>query len=633
VVRRSFVGVLNRCRGDHSEGGKEHAGKQQNAGWNPANHKIYSALNPAEPDAPSVKTLLKNYGPVVWITGRQGDKILLAMRWATAGRSQLVLALLLAVALLPAVVLVYLQYKTLSRVEEQTRQAFLGNVRQALIGARVESENDFTQWLTTTMTGTENHGWLQRRQLDRIQDLAELAKRICPHLSLFFAYRTPPKGRPEVFVFRPAPDRRHMFRIDGDAAAADIPALVATIQENPKTLFYSVYGDLDGERHQLFIHRVDREENVRRPDGTISNEHFEKLGYYGFAIPTRVLAQDYFPALLRKHLARLASTDEKPLGAEAVGGVFDETGKQLFASKAGVAGPFTVREHLDRQKGVLPGWTIQAGFPSHALGHYARSQFLRGLGVTLGITAVMLVAIGFIGVTAAREMRLSRAKSEFVANVSHELKTPLSLIRGFAETLHLNRLSNPADREEYFRIIESEILRLSIMIDKILELSKIEVGIKRYHPEMTDLGAVVDETLHHFSYELEKKGFKLEREIEEPRPVAPVDRQALSQALLNLLSNAVKYSDSHRYIGVRVARRNGHVEVSVSDRGIGIPRDEQGRIFEKFYRVDSHAAGKTAGAGLGLALVKHFAEGHGGAVNVDSVPGEGSTFTIVLPAA
>ena len=554
------------------------------------------------------------------------------MHWTTAGRSQLVLALLLAVALAPAALLAYLQYKSLSQVEDQTRQAFLGNLRQALIGARVESENDFAQWLTTTMSGTENHDWLARRELDRVQVQAEVARRICPYISLFFAYRTPVRGKAEAFVFRPGPDHRHFFLEEDDGARPEIPALIASIQETPKVLFYTVYGNIDGERHQIFVHRVDREENGLSASQVPADKlPLEKIGYYGFAVPTRVLAEAYFPALLRKHLSRLASTDGKPLGAEPVGAVFDETGKQLFASKSGVVGTFVVREYLDRQAGVLPGWTLQAGFPGHALGLYARSQFMRGIGVTLGITAVMLVAIGFIGVTAAREMRLSRAKSEFVANVSHELKTPLSLIRGFAETLHLNRLSSPGDRDEYFRIIESEILRLSIMIDKILEFSKIEVGLKRYHPEMTDVGAVVEETLRHFSYELEKGGFQLERQIEDPHPVAPVDRQAFSQALLNLFSNAVKYSEAERYIGVKVARNNGHVEVAISDHGIGIQPSDQQRIFEKFYRVDSGAA-KTAGAGLGLALVKHFTQGHGGAISVSSTPGVGSTFTLVLPA-
>lgn len=539
------------------------------------------------------------------------------MWWRTAEASRTLLALLIVVALVPAGVLAYLQYKSLAQVEEQTRQARLGNLRQALVGVRVESENDFAQWLRTSLAGAENHDWLAKRELLRIQELAEIARKICPHLTLFFASRNRPGRTPEVFIFRPGPDRR-MHSNDADAAGPGIPPVVVDLPPAPASSFHTAYADLDRDRHQVFIHRVDL-------DGKV-------VGYYGFGIPTRLLAQDYFPALLQKHLSRLVSTGGQPLGSGPVAAVFDETGKQVCVTPAGAGTRFAVREQLDRQNGVLPGWTIRAGFDGDAVDRRARSQFYRGIGVTVAIFAVMLLAIGYIGITAAREMSLSRAKSEFVASVSHELKTPLSLIRGFAETLHLNRLGNPSDREEYFRIIESEILKLSMMIDRILEFSKIEVGLKSYRPEPADVGSLVEETLAHFSYELERGGFTLERQVEEPPPHAQVDPQGFSLALLNLVSNAIKYSDQERHIGVRVARHNGHVEVSVSDHGIGIPRNEHHRIFEKFYRIGSGPVTKAKGAGLGLALVKHFAEAHGGQVRVASAPGRGSTFTIVLPA-
>jgi signal transduction histidine kinase len=525
--------------------------------------------------------------------------------------------LLMAVALIPAGILAYLQYRSLAQVEEQTRQAFLGNLTQALVGVRVESENDFAQWLRTALAGAENHDWLAQRDLPRIQELSEIARKSCPHLTLFFACRLPAGAVPEVFVFRPGPDRR-MRGNESDAAAQNVPSLVAPVPPPPAPSFHTAYAVLDGDRHQVFLHRVDLNGKV--------------IGYYGFGIPTRLLAQDYFPALLQKHLARLASTGAQTLGSGPVAAVFDETGKAVCSLPNSGGAAFEVREQLDRQNGVLPGWTIRAGFNGDALVRHARADFLRRIAMTLVIFAIMLVAIVYIGVTAAREMRLSRAKSEFVASVSHELKTPLALIRGFAETLHLNRLGSPKDREEYFQIIENEILKLSMMIDRILEFSKIEVGLKRYHPEPADVTHLVEESLTHFSYELERSGFRLERRFEEPPPRAPVDPQGFSLALLNLVSNAIKYSDQDRHIGVAVARSNGFVEVSVSDHGIGIPRGEQDRIFEKFYRIGSGPVAKTKGAGLGLALVRHFAEAHGGAVRVASAPGQGSTFTISLPA-
>jgi two-component system phosphate regulon sensor histidine kinase PhoR len=168
------------------------------------------------------------------------------------------------------------------------------------------------------------------------------------------------------------------------------------------------------------------------------------------------------------------------------------------------------------------------------------------------------------------------------------------------------------------------------MIDTILDFSKIEVGLKRYRPETVDLGSVIEKTLAHFSPELEGRSFAIQSQIETPLPPARVDPQAFSQALLNLLSNAVKYSGDDRTILVKAAQSDGHVEVTVSDRGVGIPKWEQERIFNSFYR-GSQTAAQIPGAGLGLALVKHFANAHGGAVTVTSVPGGGSSFAILLP--
>jgi two-component system phosphate regulon sensor histidine kinase PhoR len=194
----------------------------------------------------------------------------------------------------------------------------------------------------------------------------------------------------------------------------------------------------------------------------------------------------------------------------------------------------------------------------------------------------------------------------------------------------LNRFGTPSQREDYFGIIEAEIQRLSDMIDTILDISKIEVGLKRYRPESVDVGELIEETLAHFGPELERRSFAVNRQIEPSLPLARVDPQAFSQALVNLLSNAVKYSGADRTIVVKAAQNNGQLEVSVSDQGLGIPTWEQERIFDCFYRA-TNTSTHVPGAGLGLALVKHFASAHGGVVTVTSAPGRGSCFAILLP--
>ena len=544
-------------------------------------------------------------------------------------RSRLILALLVAVAFAPASALVYLQYRSLSQIQDQMHQALFANLQQALLGARIEAQSDILGWYRRALLGPEIHQYLRDKDLQKMEYVAETARRICPEMGIFFGYRLRPGQDPEVFVFRPGRNtgglQTRMDLSGGDPVEPAIRALIAAIPQTRSHTFRS-FQDFDGERQQVFLHLVDDD-----PDVPKTPQHKNKIGYYGITVPARALATEYFPKLLHKHLARIdASRGEIP-GNEAVGAVFNESNLQVSTSNPGLKSTFPVRERvIEEPKDILEGWTMGAGFPVGALDSSDRTRFARGLALVLVISVLLFAAIVTLGITTAREMEFSRAKTEFVAGVSHELKTPLSLIRGFVETLRLNRLGDPSQREEYFGIIDTEILRLSNMIDRILEMSKIEVGLKQYQPETVDVANLIDDTLAAFSNELDRESFLLERRIEEPLPLAQIDPHAFSQALLNLLSNAVKYSGTDRRILVQAARRNGHLEVSVTDHGIGISKREQNRIFDRFYRA-GNTASRIAGAGLGLALVKHFANAHGGDVTVSSSSGNGSCFAILLP--
>jgi len=547
------------------------------------------------------------------------------MRRVKSRRSGLVLALLLTAAFVPASALVYLQYRSLSQVHRQTRQGLFANLQQALIGARIEAGNDFFQWPRLALQGQNIHPWLQRRDARRMRGVAEATRRVWPEISLFFGYRNPPGSRPEVFIFRPIGHWGMEFS-KADAAEPEVRKLIPALVETTSH-WYAAYTDFAGERQQVFLHLVDAD--PIEPKGP----HTGKIGYYGFAVPARVLGAQYLAGLLRKHLAGLTINPDHLPGGEAVGAIFDEGGVQRGTSTDRIGSTLPVRETLiENQPGILPGWTMRAGFPEGALSRFDRTQLTRGITIELAVTEKRALREASLGITTARQMQLARAKSEFVASVSHELKTPLSLIRGFIETLHLNRVSSSSQREEYFGIIETEIERLSNMIDRVLEMSKIEIGLKRYQPEMVDVASLIDDTLTHFAQEFERGSFTLERRIEKPLPAARVDPQAFSQALLNLLSNAVKYSGNDRRITVGAAQRNGSLEISVLDRGVGIPKREQSRIFDRFYRARATSAA-AEGAGLGLALVKHFASAHGGEVTVTSEPGKGSRFAILLPVA
>ena len=230
-----------------------------------------------------------------------------------------------------------------------------------------------------------------------------------------------------------------------------------------------------------------------------------------------------------------------------------------------------------------------------------------------------------------RELRLAEMRSQFVSSVSHELKTPLTAIRMFAETLRMGRSPDPQTQAEYLETIVNESERLTRLLNNVLDFSKIEQGKKIYHPEMTFLPEIVQAAARAMQYPLAQQGFELRVNVENGLPPVRVDPDALQQAILNLLTNAMKYSGESRQIDLRLRTQDSRAVIEVSDRGVGIASTEQARIFEKFYRAPTRENQLIAGTGLGLALVEHIAKAHGGHVSVRSAPGEGSTFSIHLP--
>jgi signal transduction histidine kinase len=230
-----------------------------------------------------------------------------------------------------------------------------------------------------------------------------------------------------------------------------------------------------------------------------------------------------------------------------------------------------------------------------------------------------------------RDLHVAEMRSQFVSSVSHELKTPLTSIRIFAETLLLGRASRAETRHEYLETIVNETERLTRLINNVLEFSKIEQGTKTYRLAPQSVAEIIEGAAKVMEYPLAQEGFELRRNLEPSVPSLPVDRDAIQQAVLNLLSNAMKYSGDSRTIELALSSTPREVHISVSDRGCGIPESEQGRVFQKFYRSASAERQHIPGTGLGLTIVEHVAAAHGGRVSVASQVGHGSTFSIVLP--
>jgi signal transduction histidine kinase len=311
--------------------------------------------------------------------------------------------------------------------------------------------------------------------------------------------------------------------------------------------------------------------------------------------------------------------------------VVDEQGRPVWAP-ASLKGAERLLSVAFRD--ALPNWQLAVYQPAgNAPREAVRRQVTIFMAAFVVLCAVIVAGIVVTWRLMRRETEMARLKSDFVANVSHDLKTPLSVIRMFGETLEMGRVSDEPRRQEYYRVITREAERLSRLIDNVLDFSRIESGRRRYDIVPTVVEPLVRETLEAFAYPLAQQAFKVEVTIAPDLPEVPMDPEAVGQALANLVDNAIKYSAEDRVLTVQAYREGDGLVLVVADHGIGIPRAEQARIFDKFYRAGRSETQGRRGSGVGLALVRHVAEAHGGSVTVASAPGEGSRFILRLPLA
>jgi signal transduction histidine kinase len=229
----------------------------------------------------------------------------------------------------------------------------------------------------------------------------------------------------------------------------------------------------------------------------------------------------------------------------------------------------------------------------------------------------------------SRDRRLNQVRADFVNGVTHDLKTPVTIMRLYGETLLRQRDLPENDRRNFYRVISRESARLGRLVDQVLTFSQVERGDIRYDLQPVDPAPIISGVVDDYSDWLEHAGFEVSRDLPPSMPLVPMDAAAASQAVINLLDNAVKYSGASRVIGVRLAACGAHVTFEVEDHGVGIPIAEQARIFDRFHRA-ANETGK-GGSGLGLFMVKHIMDGHGGRVNVESEPGRGSRVRLTFP--
>jgi signal transduction histidine kinase len=274
-------------------------------------------------------------------------------------------------------------------------------------------------------------------------------------------------------------------------------------------------------------------------------------------------------------------------------------------------------------------WTLEVFSSGDSPTSSRRRPLLAWVAGILGL--VWLTGAAFIVRAISREARVSRLQSDFVAAVSHEFRSPLSSLCQISEMLSADRFDSKDRRRHAYGVMARESERLRRLVESLLDFQRFETGAAVYHRESLEIGSFLKSVVADFQERLAGSGYSIELQAPESPTYVKADAEALSRALWNLLDNAVKYSPECRTVWVDAERDQHRVSVAVRDRGIGIPLREQREIFQKFVRGADSKARRIKGTGIGLAMVRHIVQAHGGEILLSSQPGEGSRFTIVFP--
>jgi signal transduction histidine kinase len=532
--------------------------------------------------------------------------------------------------LLPLLLLTYMQYQSLADLQNKTKGAFKDNVRQGLTIVEHLMKQHLETFAAQTLSPIGNINSSSAAAAEEFERYFADVKHSHPEVQEIFAFVSSissvsslDKAHTNTFAYK------YSDKFEKIAQAEFTPA-----QSDTQSLFDKAWitqSFVDSNRQYLFVHHSCPSCSASTRQGNYvfyplkDSTTGEQRGFAGVLLSEGfvrdgLIARSIFEATQGSHTTG-------PL-AFAVN-ITDEN-RQVIYSNAAAQHGYILETNFDPP---FSNWKASVGLKNTNLDDLARSSFLHSAGSTLLVLVFLLCGIALTLRATDREARLAQAKSNFVSNVSHELKTPLASLSLFSEILELGRVNNEEKKTEYYRIIRHESLRLNKMIDNILDFSKIEAGRKTYEFAEGDIAEVIDDVLSSYRYQIINSGFEIQTNIEPSLPPVLIDRDAMAQAVSNLIDNAIKYSGETKQLSITTKTQGADLSIAIADHGMGIPRAEQQKIFEKFYRVGNGLVHDVKGSGLGLSLVKHIVAAHKGTVSVESDVGKGSRFTILLPLA
>lgn len=539
------------------------------------------------------------------------------------------MVLAIAATFCAAALVLYFQHRAISTLRSQTRVILTQISEQTATDVAIEVRRTLDGPVFETLTAV-NHPELRAGRLDLVAQEFKESLEAYPQVERFVAWTTETEEvAPGEAVFYGRSQEAATVSAGGSDGArfARDPELgrqiiaLARAHAGDQHIYVAAEG-VGPRRHHVFLRLFFSD--ARR---------LEYFAILGFVVEPAMLRGPFFAALHERSLSGLLARrgSEIPLQLR----VTDEHGALVYGraepdlTAAGVDVSmhfFPVDRISSRLTSRVPPrvWRIEVAAPP---GHGLLGDAGGGYGATALSIVLMLIALGLTLQASRRSAELTRMQADFISHVSHQLKTPLSLLSAATETVTMDRVRSPEKLAQYIGIIRGEVARLSALVQRILEFSRLQQA-RGYEFEPVDLGALVRETVAAFESSLAGQNFTFHLEELDAPPVI-ADPAAIEQALVNLLDNAVKYSGDERHVTVRVRSSATEAVIEVVDRGLGIEKADMDRIFEKFYRG---ATSQRSGFGLGLPIVQELVHAHRGRVEVYSVPGEGSTFRLVLPS-
>lgn len=512
----------------------------------------------------------------------------------------------------------FLQHRAITTLQSQNQVIVRQISEQTAVDIAVELRRTLDGPVFDTLTAV-NHPDLRAGRLDLVAQQYARGLEAYPHVDRFFAWSSNTDAITPGEVLFYGRDQR--FARDPTLGRAIVEL---ARRHAPTQHIYVAADDVGPDRQQQIFLRLFWTDAQRL-------EYFAVLG---FVVDPATMRQHLFDGLRRARLDALLArrAGDRPLRLR----VTDEHGALVYgsANAATVIGrvdfPMLFYPADDIQSrlatGVAPRpWVIEVGAPEPA---GALASISQGYWPSLLSVGLMLVALGLTLQAHRRAAELAQMQTDFVAHVSHQLKTPLSLLSAATETLQMDRIRSPEKFGEYLDTIRAEAARLSTLVQRVLEFSRVQQQ-RSYEFEHVDFGALTRETVDAFAHGLSGWHFTFEVHPAGPGPYVRADPAALEQVIANLLDNAVKYSGPIKEITVRVRSERNQAIVEIADRGVGVALADQARIFERFYRAPS--AAHRPGFGLGLPIVRELVHAHGGRVDMTSTVGVGSTFRVSLP--